>query len=207
MNYCKCKCGQIVSKNWVKGHHRKGSTFNMPEDAKEKIRRSHTGNKNGMFGKPSWNKGKTGIYSEEQIQKIKIARAKQVFNTESLKKLSESLKKAYSEGRRITVVLKGDKNPRWISDRTKLKKSDRQCGSAYTEWRNLVFKRDGFKCRILNSDCDGRIEAHHILSWKDHPELRYVVNNGITVCHKHHPRGFAEKKMSPYFQELVETQT
>lgn len=72
--------------------------------------------------------------------------------------------------------------------------------------RNPVkfWQRDGWKCQIRNQDCEGRLEAHHILSWKEYPELRYVLNNGITLCHAHHPRGRArEKQMAPILQELV----
>lgn len=67
-----------------------------------------------------------------------------------------------------------------------------------------VYSRDGFKCRIDNESCGGRIEAHHILGWKDYPDLRYESKNGITLCHAHHPRKRAEeKRLAPVFQELV----
>lgn len=60
------------------------------------------------------------------------------------------------------------------------------------------------KSRIYNIDCSGQIEAHHILGWKSYPELRYETNNGITLCHAHHPRKREdEAKLSPYFQKLV----
>lgn len=72
------------------------------------------------------------------------------------------------------------------------------------EWMKAVKNRDGWKCRIADENCNGRMEAHHILNWKDHPELRYEINNGITLCHAHHPRKRAEeKRLSPYFQELI----
>lgn len=74
----------------------------------------------------------------------------------------------------------------------------------YREWRMNIFKRDNFKCKIFNSDCKGQLQAHHILNWKDYPELRYEINNGITLCVAHHPRGRAkEKRLIPTFQELV----
>ena len=56
-------------------------------------------------------------------------------------------------------------------------KENRRGDSAYEEWRRQVWLRDNFKCKIANPDCKGRIEAHHILSWKDYLELRYEVNN------------------------------
>lgn len=98
----------------------------------------------------------------------------------------------------------GVKNPRWIMDRTKLVKRQERNDSAYKEWRHAVWERDEFHCRIGNSDCNGKIEAHHILGWSEHFELRYEINNGITLCHAHHPKKRAEeKRLAPVFQELV----
>ena len=72
------------------------------------------------------------------------------------------------------------------------------------KWSKSVKNRDKWVCRIADVNCDGRLEAHHILSWKDFPELKYEVNNGITLCHAHHPRKRVdEAKLSPYFQQLV----
>lgn len=98
-----------------------------------------------------------------------------------------------------------EKSHRWIADRTLLKKSERKHeDSAYMDWRLRVYKRDGFVCRMNNVECKGRLEAHHILAWRDFPELRYQLNNGITLCHHHHPRKrVEEKRLSPYFMELV----
>lgn len=46
--------------------------------------------------------------------------------------------------------------------------------------------------------------VHHILGFKEHPELRYDINNGITLCHFHHPRKKEEeKRLIPTFMELV----
>lgn len=52
----------------------------------------------------------------------------------------------------------------------------------YIEWRRAVFERDNYRCVICNKK--GKIEAHHIYSYSDHPSpyLRYGVNNGVTLC-------------------------
>lgn len=72
------------------------------------------------------------------------------------------------------------------------------------EWTKNVKNRDNWSCRIADNNCGGRLEAHHILRWVDYPELRYEVNNGITLCHAHHPRKRAEeKRLVPTFMELV----
>lgn len=98
-----------------------------------------------------------------------------------------------------------EKHPMWISDRSLLVKNEKKhLDGRYREWMISVKMRDSWKCKINNSDCNGRLESHHILNWADYPELRYEINNGITLCHAHHPRKREdEAKLSPFFQSLV----
>lgn len=103
-----------------------------------------------------------------------------------------------------------DRNPGKIHwnkyhDSSLLKKSEKKhLDTQYREWMLQVKKRDSWKCKIANEGCKGRLEAHHILNWVDFPGLRYEVNNGITLCHAHHPRGRAqEKRLQAEFQLLV----
>ncbi len=112
-------------------------------------------------------------------------------------------KTAWNKGRK--GLNSGEKNGKWIKDRTKLVKNEKKhLDSRYTEWMKAIKNRDDWKCKIVNNDCKGRLEAHHILDWVNYPELRYDINNGVTLCQAHHPRGRAEeKRLSPYFKELV----
>lgn len=100
---------------------------------------------------------------------------------------------------------KGEAHYKWKFDRTTLVTARLQAyDSRYREWMKKVKNRDKWKCKINNSDCNGRLEAHHILPWAKSPELRYEVNNGITLCHYHHPRTREnEQKFAPTFQEMV----
>lgn len=99
----------------------------------------------------------------------------------------------------------GENSASWIKDRTKIKVSDRSLNDPLQKgWRKAVKNRDGWKCRISDEKCSGGLEAHHILPWSKFPELRYQINNGITLCHAHHPRSRDEvAKLSPFFQSLV----
>lgn len=133
---------------------------------------------------------------EETIQKIVATnaakRVKFVFSAEIKQKMSDSKK--------------GNKHPRWIEDRTKVINRFKESLSTtqYRNWRSNIFKRDNWKCCITDTNCSGQLEAHHILNWSDYPELRYEINNGITLCHAHHPRGRKkENELSPYFMELL----
>ncbi len=51
-------------------------------------------------------------------------------------------------------------------------------------WRRAVMQRDKYYCRL----CAARrkLEAHHILPFGTHPESRWDVGNGITLCHDCH---------------------
>ena len=112
----------------------------------------------------------------------------------------------YNKGKKYPEF-SGVNNWRWIEDRTLLKRyegSEEKRSPAYKSWRKEVCDRDGFTCRIADNNCDGRLEVHHILSWSKFLELRYAINNGITLCHFHHPRKRVDEiKLSPYFQSLV----
>ena len=100
---------------------------------------------------------------------------------------------------------RGENHYLFIKDRTLLKDDSKERGGQlHREWSRNVKNRDGWKCRIFNHQCSGRIEAHHILGWRDYPELRYEVNNGITLCHFHHPRKRNDEvRLSPYFSSLI----
>jgi len=167
-------------------------------------------------------KGKSGIYirTKKMRKNMSIARIGKEISKETKLKISKSStgensskgmlgkKHSIETKKKMSISHKGEKNPKWIKDRSKLKKFndlalDRR-SSAYANWRKDVLKRDNNKCKINNKDCKGRLEVHHILSYTNYPELRYDINNGITLCHAHHPRTRAkEKRLSPYFKELV----
>lgn len=108
-------------------------------------------------------------------------------------------------GNKIFSPKKGEEHHLWIKDRTQLKETrEKAYDTKYKYWMREVKKRDNWKCKINNEDCEGRLEAHHILDWNNFSKLRYDINNGITLCHAHHPRGREnEAKLSPYLQSLV----
>ena len=57
----------------------------------------------------------------------------------------------------------------------------------YKAWRLAVFRRDGFKCKWCGrSGRRVRLEADHILPQSTHPQLRYKVSNGRTLCRRCH---------------------
>jgi 5-methylcytosine-specific restriction endonuclease McrA len=59
-------------------------------------------------------------------------------------------------------------------------------------WRRAVLERDKYHCRICRSW--ERLEVHHILPFGTHPEQRWDVGNGLTLCHSCHV-GFRNKEL------------
>ena len=75
----------------------------------------------------------------------------------------------------------GINHPRWKGGYPRSERRKAWQSYEYKEWRKAVFERDDYTCQ----ECGERgcyLEAHHIKSWNDYPELRYVVNNGETLC-------------------------
>ena len=132
-------------------------------------------------------------------EKQRIRRLGKKHSLESRAKMSE----AQRGERGVWFGRGGEGHPRWINDRTQLAKRQERNDMAYKEWRELVKKRDG-KCLIGYENCKGYLLVHHILGWTKHPEERYNVNNGITLCQAHHPRKrVEEERLVPVLQSLV----
>jgi len=161
-------------------------------------------------GRTPWNKGIK--YSMEMKKRLNLSGLDMTGfhgrHTEKTKiKFSIQRKgKKWSENQRINIIKnlpKGENHWNWqggIANRDIHSLNNPQ----YKKWRMEVFVRDNFKCRIMDENCQGILEVHHILRWSEFPELRYKINNGITLCHFHHPRKKEEeKRLSSYFQNLV----
>lgn len=52
-------------------------------------------------------------------------------------------------------------------------------------WRMGVFGRDDFTCQFCYQR-GGKLVAHHIKPWSEFSQLRFNVENGITLCEKCH---------------------
>ena len=51
----------------------------------------------------------------------------------------------------------------------------------YKQWRIAVFENDDYKCQGCGL-IDTYLTAHHIKSFAKFPELRFEIENGITLC-------------------------
>jgi hypothetical protein len=85
----------------------------------------------------------------------------------------------------IGAIHKGPNHWNWkggISDPEKaIRRTDE-----YNLWRKSVYEKDDWACRKCGSKSD--LVAHHIKSFASYPELRFDVDNGITLCRRCHKR-------------------
>ncbi|PZV19195.1 MAG: hypothetical protein DCF22_00575 [Leptolyngbya sp.] len=113
--------------------------------------------------------------------------ASQVGNTNHLGKChnEETKQKLREVHRRISP--RGSASHSWKGGTAEQRKRD-QIGFKYREWRRLVFERDGYICQHCGDDRGGNLHAHHIQPWSKFPELRYELDNGLTLCRECHEK-------------------
>lgn len=73
----------------------------------------------------------------------------------------------------------GKDNPKWRGGG-----SEREVAKGrieYKQWRKAVFERDNYTCQICK-ERGGKLNADHIKPWMLFPKLRYVIDNGRTLC-------------------------
>ena len=169
----------------------KGKIFS--EEHRQNLSDSHKGNiPTNLKQLQEYRKGRP--LTEEHKEKIRLGNLgrTQVYKSNESKRqsldnlLGVNGKPAWNKG--LKGFNAGEDNPRYIKDRSLLKKSTRQVGTKHREWAEACKTRDGRKCKLGGKDCCGQLEVHHIHRFSEYEELRYELNNGITLCHFHHPR-------------------
>jgi hypothetical protein len=105
----------------------------------------------------------------------------------------------------------GKNNPRWKGGITKLQEKIRKLPE-YKSWRNGIFKRDNWTCKICKKR-GNYIEAHHLKEFNlilKHNNILTVIqarrctklwemSNGISLCRKCH-----DKTKTKYFKKTNE---
>ena len=79
---------------------------------------------------------------------------------------------------------KGEKSPSWKGWITPLHNQIRGC-ARYRDWVYAVFARDNFTCQETGIK-GGELCAHHVHNFANYPELRFAIDNGITLSKKAH---------------------
>jgi 5-methylcytosine-specific restriction endonuclease McrA len=87
--------------------------------------------------------------------------------------------------RKISESQKGSKARNWkggISPKNEIIRKSVE----YKLWRDAVFKRDNYQCIWGGKAHGNRLHADHIKPFALYPELRFAIDNGITLSEKAH---------------------
>jgi len=96
------------------------------------------------------------------------------------------------------IILYGGKRIASPNSKQKLKANDHSHGGSNTmNFRERVLERDGYRCQLcgVTEDRCFYLFVHHIKPISKFPELKYDINNCITLCESCH-NGIANFKTS-----------
>lgn len=92
------------------------------------------------------------------------------------------------------IAQAGSKAKNWKGGSSPINKRLR-ASFMFKNWREKVFKRDGFTCQKCSLK-GGLLHPHHIYNFAKYPLLRFEISNGITLCAKCHQEIHANLKLS-----------
>lgn len=144
----------------------KGKTFS--EEHRRNLSVAHQ-------GKEPWNKGKRIMHTHKCRNCGKAFKLTCGQNGSRLDNNKLGLFCSMKCSRQFQV---GENSPNWRGG-IPLSRALRQT-EEYRLWRKAIFERDGYKCVWCGNG--GYLQADHIKRFSEYPELRYVVDNGRTLC-------------------------
>jgi 5-methylcytosine-specific restriction endonuclease McrA len=178
----------------------------MSEETKQKLSKANSGRKKTteqIEKSARWQRGK--IVSEETKQKMREARLNNPNPGGAAKGSKKSdtwrqkVKQTHAEKYGLTV----EEHNAWIRE-----KDDRR----YFKSSGLIlecYKRDDFTCHKCKAR-GGRLNAHHINSWKFFPEERMLLENLATLCtschkdfHRKNGNGISKPNTREQFEEWL----
>ena len=109
------------------------------------------------------------------------------------------------------LAVRGENSPFWLPpEQRKVTESEQIRQSVeYAEWRIAVWSRDKNLCKVCNTRQKVMI-AHHLDGFNIFPEKRFDVDNGVTLCDRHHIAfhtnyGFGNNTKSQFEEYLATT--
>jgi len=140
-------------------------------------------------------------HSEETIKKIKdksiFKKGHKPWNNglpqpkKVKEKISKTNKKKGIKPKKIFSE-KGKNHPRWN-------------GGGYGYWKKVALSRDNYTCQKCGLRDEEIMEVDHILPKSVYPELKYDINNLMTLCPNCHRRkSIKERKNGIYGRKNVE---
>lgn len=141
------------------------------------IGRPFCGGKRGWFKRGH----KSFPLSEKEILRRRIAMSGNnnvAKRLEIRKKISLALTGKKQPNVRLSKL--GEKSHFWKGGVTPINKRLRKC-SLFKHWREEVFEKDNYTCWLCG-ERGGELHPHHLKSFSLYPALRFITNNGLTLC-------------------------
>lgn len=86
-----------------------------------------------------------------------------------------------------------------------IKKVSKKRITVTEETYNKVMQRDNYKCVMLNYECKGKIELHHVRYRSERKDLINEPNNCVCLCTFHHQLVHSnKKKYQPILLKMLE---
>ena len=195
---CACGCGtwidrwvdyggkgypsQIRERRYVHGHNKPWQGKHLYPEMREAIRKHQTGRKQSEAIKEkrrkTWDAKRGGPKREVIPRKAYVPRICAVCG----KELSHSNESGYCQEH--SQENKRENHYNWKGGITPLNEIARK-SNRHKKWRAAVFERDDYTCQNCNVR-GGRLHAHHIKPFAEYHDLRFDVDNGVTLCRKCH---------------------
>ena len=175
---------------WMKGKPGTMLGKHQPDSAKEILsKKFKVIAKEKGFG--LWMRGRHGFPAAKALGLLSSARSGKTYEEiYGDRAFEEAEKRKVGNLRRWIGKVRRDARPQFNRD------------SRYEGWRVKVFKRDNWTCQHCGFK-GGWVEAHHKKSWAKYVELRYDVDNGITLCKPCHIREGRPPKVDLKASEFV----
>lgn len=97
----------------------------------------------------------------------------------------------------------GENSKNWKGGVTDENKKIRH-SEEYNKWRKAVYERDYWTCQHCEIKQKFPV-AHHIKNFNDYPDLRFDVENGITLCRSCHKKVHEEIGYKTRFTKQLTT--
>jgi len=91
---------------------------------------------------------------------------------------------AWNKGKQL-LNQRGENHHSWTGGISRNLRHTEMGRIEYKLWRKSCFERDNWTCQKTGQN-GGDLEVHHIFNYKDFPELRFAIDNGITLSKSAH---------------------
>jgi 5-methylcytosine-specific restriction endonuclease McrA len=147
-------------------------------------------------GSIPWNKGKPFLAVRGEN------------NPNKRQEVKEKISKTRKARKNIIPYPAGENHPNWKGGKTPLIMKIRNHPKSI-QWRNEVFERDGYACKVCGDNQGGNLNAHHYTQLSDlihtlkittidealNTPILWDIKNGVTLCNKCHPTADEASKL------------